>query len=408
MSKSNPEPTSRAIDMPRFATLSTLARVVLPSLGALAGAGAWAQSAAPAALPQADSQLTWQQCQAIAGNDKARLACFDRWSQQQSLPAAAVPPAPAALTGAPASADAAPTEPPVDSSVPVTRVVEAPSGRGCRNREYSTLSRFWELEPDSSCGIFGLRGYKPTDLTVALSPEKPQAPTSPAPNHNGTQQDYQNAEMQINLSLRSKLAQGLLTRNDPARQDSLWFGYTQQSNWQLFNNDLSRPFRNTDYQPEMMYVYPTDVHLPGGWRWRYAGVGLVHQSNGQSEPLSRSWNRYYLMGGIELGNSFAVTARVWKRISESATDDDNPDITDYLGHGEISGWWYPDSRNAFGLTLGGFGTASQKLEYTRVIGDPGSSDLRFLVQLFNGYGNTLLDYNRNRTVLNIGLRLVDF
>ncbi|HYP81760.1 phospholipase A [Variovorax sp.] len=372
--------------------------------GLLAAGGAWAQ--APA-LPRTDSQLTWQQCQAITHNDSARLACFDRWSQQQSLPAAEVPAAPPALAGT-AAPDAAPAAPPVDSTVPVTRVVEADTGRGCRNREYSTLSRFWELEPDAGCGVFGLRGYRPTDLTLAVSPDAPQTPTSAAPDHNGTPQDYQKAEMQINLSLRSKLAQGLLTGSDPTRQDSLWFGYTQQSNWQVFNNDLSRPFRNTDYQPEFMYVYPTDFHLPGGWRWRYAGLGLVHQSNGQSKPLSRSWNRYYLMGGMELDNRFVVTARLWKRISESPDDDDNPDITDYLGHGELAAWWYPDSRNAFGLTLGGFGKASQRLEYTRVIGDPGTSDLRFLVQLFNGYGNTLLDYNRNRTVLNIGLRLVDF
>ena len=396
--------THRNLNLARCAPLGWAASA---AAGLLATGAAWAQ--APAALPRADSQLTWQQCQGIANDDNARLACFDRWAQQQSLPPAAVPAAAPALAGATAGASDAtsPDAQPVNSALPVTRVVEADTGRGCRNREYSTLSRFWELEPDSSCGALTLRGYRPTDLTVAVGADTPQTPTSPAPNHDGTAKDYQRAEMQINLSVRSKLAQGLLTGDDPTRKDSLWFGYSQQSNWQVFNTDLSRPFRNTDYQPEFMYVYPTDVHLPGGWRWRYAGVGLVHQSNGQSEPLSRSWNRYYVMGGVELGNRFTITGRLWQRISESPDDDDNPDITHYLGHGEISGLWNIDNRNSLGLSLGG-GKGYQRLEYTRVLGDPGSSDLRFLVQLFNGYGNTLLDYNRNRTVLNIGLRLVDF
>jgi len=34
--------------------------------------------------------------------------------------------------------------------------------------------------------------------------------------------------------------------------------------------------------------------------------------------------------------------------------------------------------------------------------------LRFHTQLFNGYGDSLLDYNRRRTVLSVGLSLVDW
>ena len=48
------------------------------------------------------------------------------------------------------------------------------------------------------------------------------------------------------------------------------------STWQLFNGAISRPFRTTDHEPELMYVYPTDFKLPGGWRWRYTGLGIVH------------------------------------------------------------------------------------------------------------------------------------
>src|SRR5947209_15321172 len=88
--------------------------------------------------PLAQSELTWQACQALSGakNSEARLACFDRWAQQQTLPAAAVPPAPPVL---------AETLPPVDATVPATRVITLTSEDGCRDRQYSPLSRFWEL-----------------------------------------------------------------------------------------------------------------------------------------------------------------------------------------------------------------------------------------------------------------------
>ncbi|HSV58499.1 MAG TPA: phospholipase A, partial [Variovorax sp.] len=300
-----------------------------------------------------------------------------------------------------------PPPPPVDAIIPATRVVEV-NGDACRDRQYSTLSRFWELEDGSDCGTFSLRGYRPIDVSFAMATDRPQTPTSPAPNHTGTPTDYQPGEMRLNLSLRTKLAQGLLTGADPTRKDSLWFGYSQQSTWQIFNSELSRPFRTTDHEPEVMYVYPTDMHLPGGWRWRYAGLGLAHQSNGQSEPLSRSWNRVYLMGGLELDNRFVFTARAWKRISEDPADDDNPDITSYVGRAEFSGIWNPDGKNSIGLQLRTFGKGSQRLEYTRAIGDPAKGDLRFVMQLFNGYGDTLVDYNRKRTVFSVGLRLVDF
>jgi phospholipase A1 len=370
----------------------------------LAAGPAQAQGTA-AGMPRADSLLSWQQCQNMTADKDARLACFDRWAQQQSPPSATAPAASAASSGTPA--ESTNSLPPVDAAIPATRVVEV-NGDACRDRQYSSLSRFWELEEGTDCGVFGLRGYRPIDVTFAMAADQPQTPTSPAPNHTGTPMDYQPGEMRLNLSLRTKLAQGLLTGGDPARKDSLWFGYTQQSTWQIFNSELSRPFRTTDHEPEVMYVYPTDMHLPGGWRWRYAGAGLVHQSNGQTDPLSRSWNRIYLMGGVELDNRFVITARVWKRLSEEPEKDDNPDIASYIGRAEFSGWWNPDGKNSLGLTVRTFGKGSQRLEYTRAIGDPATNNLRFVMQLFNGYGDTLVDYNRKRTVFSVGLRLVDF
>jgi len=235
----------------------------------------------------------------------------------------------------------------------------------------------------------------------------PETATSPAPDHTGVDRPYQAQDMRIGLSLRTKLAQGLLTGDDPAKKDGLWFAYSQFSTWQVFNGELSRPFRTTDHEPEVIYSYPTDFHLPGGWRMRYAGLGLVHQSNGQDLPYSRSWNRVYLMGGVELNDTFVITARLWSRLSESDADDDNPDITRYLGHGDVRAAWQVDRLNQVGIMVRG-GKGAVRLEWLKTIGDPVKSNLRFQAQLFHGYGDTLVDYNRKRTVFTVGLALVDF
>ena len=39
---------------------------------------------------------------------------------------------------------------------------------------------------------------------------------------------------------------------------------------------------------------------------------------------------------------------------------------------------------------------------------PAYTGLRYHVQLFSGYGDSLVDYNRRRVVLSVGLSLVDF
>jgi phospholipase A1 len=240
-------------------------------------------------------------------------------------------------------------------------------------------------------------------------------PTSDNPlNNAATPQPYRKTETRIQLSVRTKLAQGLLTSGGGPR-DSLWFAYTQQSYWQLFTPGLSRPFRNTDHEPEVIYVYPLAANLPGGWRLRYAGTGVVHQSNGQSLPLSRSWNRIYALAGAEHPGGLTLQARVWQRIPESAANDDNPRISDYVGRAEFTGRWEVDADDTVSLTyrntLRGFEKGSVRLEWLKKITSRTPSplgSLRVHAQVFSGYGDSLLDFNRRRTVFAVGLSLVDW
>lgn len=353
---------------------------------------------------------TWQHCALLADDREARLSCFDHWVAQQ--PVSTTPGNAFSESSASAQVESPPAAPP-----PLTITIKMPEAHDCKNPRLSEVSRFWELEAGSDCGTFGIRGYRPISLSwIGADSVNPQ-PSSPAPGHTAaTVQPYSPNELRIQLSVRTKLAQGLLTQGKTKLRDSLWFAYTQQSYWQLFNGELSRPFRSTDHEPEITYVYPTDAPLPLGWRLRYSGVRLVHQSNGQSLPLSRSWNRLALMTGMEKGDAFGLQAQVWKRLNEDSSDDDNPSINDLIGRAEISGIWNTNRDNTLIMTLrhslAADANGSIRLQWLKNIGDNGipsrRTGLRFHTQLFTGYGDSLVDYNRRRTVLSIGLSLVDW
>lgn len=307
--------------------------------------------------------------------------------------------------------------PPTQALAPVVITIAVSEAHNCKDPRFSELSRFWELEAGSDCGTFGIRGYRPISLSWVASDGINQQPSSPSPEHTATSVTaFRTTEMRIGLSVRTKIAQGLLTQDQSLKRDSLWFGYSQQSNWQIFSGDLSRPFRTTDHEPELIYIYPTDVTLPFGWRLRYTGISASHQSNGQPLPLSRSWNRTVLMAGMEHSSKFSVTGKLWHRTPENAEDDDNPDMADLMGRAEIMGHWNVNPDNALSLTvrhsLRDAARGSTRLEWLKKLGDSGfvgnNSGLRLHTQLFSGYGDSLIDYNRRRTVLSVGLSLVDW
>jgi phospholipase A1/A2 len=340
---------------------------------------------------------------AMVADSNARLACYDSWAAGQAAP-----------LPTPHERPAVPTNPeaPAAALTPAQRAASQPS----------EITRFWDLEQASARDSLEIRGYRPISLAVATANSVNTQPSSPTNGPTAAATAYNRTELKINLSVRTKIGSGLLRSGDDALRDSLWFGYTQQSYWQLFNGSISRPFRATDHEPEFIYVFPHNLPLPGGWSYRMTGLGLVHQSNGQSLPLSRSWNRAYVMAAADKiatnGDRYTLQARVWERIDENASKDDNPDISNQVGRAELAGRWSFDTgtdKDKTGHTVGLVvrhslkreARGSVRLEYLRSIGSA-NSGLRFHTQVFNGYGDTLLDYNLRRTVVSVGLSLVDW
>ena len=222
----------------------------------------------------------------------------------------------------------------------------------------------------------------------------------------GTDQNLDNAEIKFQLSLKVSLLQSLLNE-----QDQLYFGFTAMAFWQAYNSGLSEPFRETNYEPEFFYVTPLPWKLFNSDA-TLLSLGFSHQSNGQAAPLSRSWNRLYANLIWEKGN-VVYSLKPWWRIPESArTDplsargDDNPDIEKYLGNFEFSST-YRRVDQEFSLmlrnNLRSENRGAVQLEWTF----PMYKRLRGYVEYFNGYGESLIDYDTHSQRVGVGFMLSD-
>jgi len=186
----------------------------------------------------------------------------------------------------------------------------------------------------------------------------------------------------------------------------LFIAYTQRSVWQLYDQALSSPFRDTNFEPEVFVKFNTDFKL-GGLKNRVITIGLNHQSNGESALLSRSWNRIYAAFVAERGN-FALIMKPWYRIPEKEENDDNPNIEKYLGYGELIAA-YNKKGHVFSLMFrNNLRTNENKGAVELGWSYPFTSKVRGYVQYFNGYGESLIDYNNSVNRIGFGVMLNDW
>ena len=313
-----------------------------------------------------------ESCLAIA-DPTERLACFDR-----EIGVAARGPADQAQSPQPL---------PVTQAAPV----EAPSAASTP----SLLDAAWGFAPDSRKAY--VRLYQPNYLLFArYTDDVNTAPYEPLFDAFAEDGDFEDVEAKFQLSFKGRL----LTTED--RRWGLWFAYTQQSQWQLYSEDISRPFRETNYMPELFGSFRPGIEL-GGFRWNVLNFGYTHQSNGRADPISRSWDRLFVEAGIER-DGFAIVARAWTRIEPSNYEDDNPDITDYLGHGQVTALyrWRDNTFSLMGRGNLGTGKGAAQFSWTS---RPLLGPLRAHFQLFSGYGESLIDYDWNQTTVGLGVTL---
>ena len=274
----------------------------------------------------------------------------------------------------------------------------ANAGRG------SLLDRRWELAKDSKFGVYNLRAYKPIyALPFFYGSNANRHPYSPNPENTVEEWHHlERIEGKFQLSFKTKIAEDLFGDNG-----DLWGAYTQTSRWQMYNGDESRPFRETNYEPELMLAFRNRYRL-GGWNGRMAAIGINHQSNGQGDPQSRSWNRIVGTIGLDREN-WALVIRPWWRIPEGRHEDNNPDIEDYVGRADAMLVWRTAQHEISTLARhslrgGERSRGALQLDW----GFPLDGPLRGHVQFFHGYGESLIDYNHQATYIGLGISLTEW
>lgn len=336
-------------------------------------------------------------------SDAERLACYDRAVGRSRRPGgiAEVTPATAPPRTPPSATFVGP--PPPAELMARPQVAEGAGEEGPPVAS-SLLDGRWELTRNAKLGTFGMRAFKPVYLLPAFYTDSPnQFPSSPAPDHSVTgSETLDQVEAKFQISFKTKLAQEIF-----GHRGDLWFGYTQSSRWQVYNSETSRPFREANYEPEAMLVFHTRYRLLG-LDGRLAGVSLNHQSNGKGLPYSRSWNRVIGMVGFER-EAWTLMVRPWWRIPESEEADDNPDIEDYAGRGDLLLVRRLRGHEISLMarhSLRGGASSHGALELGWVF--PIHRDLKGYLQVFHGYAESLIDYNQSSTRIGLGISLLEW
>jgi phospholipase A1 len=191
-----------------------------------------------------------------------------------------------------------------------------------------------------------------------------------------------------------------------------FLAYTQKSFWQFVNSDESSPFRESNYNPEVFYRWELDPKRYNHWAM---DIGVEHESNGQafSDPVnnSRSWNRVYVAPFQAKGRHLAYL-KFWFRVPEDSPSslanpdgDDNPDITDYLGYGELTfSRQIGNSQVLTGMVRGNPATGYGAVQLTWSVPSEGGW-VFWGASVFHGYGESLLLYDQSITRFMLGVML---
>lgn len=235
-----------------------------------------------------------------------------------------------------------------------------------------SLRRDFDNQP-----YFGL--YKDNYFTFGI-------PVGPTPTRENS-----NVKFQVSISQR-------LTRSTLPWNTYLFLFYTQKVFWNVLENSM--PMTDLNFNPGIGLVKPLFV------KNRFIGklmLLLEHESNGRDGVESRSWNKLSVGANIMIDPTFIVHGKFWIPIVDGMY---NKDILDYSGIYQVgTSFFSPDRR--FGASVILVKRRGWRLNYNTIIElnyRLFRRDNQYLfLQYYNGYGESLLEYNQYKSMLRVGI-----
>lgn len=261
--------------------------------------------------------------------------------------------------------------------------------------ESSALEQRLRHENQAKRSRFSLLPHKPNYLlpvTYNTSPGRGDA--------SSVGEELDPVEVKFQISLKTPILEDFI-----AGKGILYVAYSQLAFWQAYKSQNSSPFREINFEPEIFVAYPTGYQFLGVSS-QFVTLGFNHQSNGRSEPLSRSWNRIIANFVFQKGNLY-FNFRPWIRIPENAETDDNPNMEKYFGYGEFSAL-YARKNQTLNLLLRNNLRQENKGALQLDWSFPLHGKVKGYLQFFTGYGESLVDYNHSNTRLGVGVMLTDW
>lgn len=192
--------------------------------------------------------------------------------------------------------------------------------------------------------------------------------------------------------------------------EKLYLAYSQTSIWALGTS--SKPFYDSSYRPSAFFL-DDDVSQWPFRSWSRLGfqAGLEHESNGKDAADSRSMNTIFVRPTFTLPFWKDYFVSFAPKLYDYIEKEDNPDIAEYRGHGD----YLIKVGKVDGLQLATTlrkGTSKDPysaqfdLSYPLKTATFGNLGGYLHLQFFDGYGESLLDYNRHvRPQFRIGLMI---
>lgn len=200
------------------------------------------------------------------------------------------------------------------------------------------------------------------------------------------------AEVKFQISVKKALLENVF-----GFDEGVYFGYTQTAWWQMYKE--SAPFRELNYAPELFLNIP--FHFESFESLKNTSIGFMHQSNGRDGLESRSWNRVYA-SVLFAKARFVFMPRVWYVIPESSLNE-NKDIRKYLGNFDAKIAYLGKDTFAYVLVRNNLSIKRNRGAVELNAGfDLLDNGVFWFVQYFNGYGESLIDYQRYMNKLSVG------